>query len=55
MKQDKTNIGSQTAKERETVRQLFRGGLYLTIVLVILFICILAFIDFFLTFATSNN
>ena len=41
MKQDKTNIGSQTAKEREGLKQLFRGGLYLTIVLVILIAIIL--------------
>lgn len=41
MKQDKTNIGSQTAKEREALKQLFRGGLFLTIVLVILIAVIL--------------
>lgn len=41
MKQDKTNIGSQTAKEREALKQLFRGGLYLIIMLVILIAIIL--------------
>ena len=44
MKQDKTNIGSQTAKERETVRQLFQGSLYLTIAPVILVAVILYFV-----------
>ena len=38
---DKTSIGSQTAKERETVKQLFQGGLYFAIVLVILIAVIL--------------
>ncbi len=44
MKQDKTNIGSQTAKEHETVRQLFQGSLYLTITLIILIAVILYFV-----------
>ena len=44
MKQEKTNIGSQTAKERETIRQLWQGGLYLTIAFVILIAIILYFV-----------
>lgn len=43
MKQDNTNIGSQTAKEREVLRQLCQGGLYIVIVLVILIAVILYF------------
>ena len=44
MKQDKTNIGSQTAKERETVRQLSHGCLYVVITLIILIAVILYFV-----------
>ena len=44
MKQDKKNIGSQTAKERETVRQLSCGCLYFTITLIILIAVILYFV-----------
>ena len=44
MKQDKTNIGSQTSKEREAVRQLSRGCLYLAITLIILIAVILYFV-----------
>lgn len=38
MKQEKdqTNIGSQTAKEREAIRQLFKGCLCFTLFLIIL-------------------
>lgn len=38
MKQEitQTNIGSQAAKEREAIRQLSRGCLYLTLFLIIL-------------------
>lgn len=45
MKQDKDkkNIGSQTAKEREVLRQLFQGGFYFTITLVIIIAIILFF------------
>ena len=41
---NKTNIGSQTAKECETVRQLSRGCLYVTITLIILIFVILYFV-----------
>ena len=44
MKQEKTNIGSQTAKERETIRQFFKGGLVLAIAFVILIAIILYFV-----------
>jgi len=44
MKQDKTNIGSQTAKEHQAVRQLSHGCLYLAITLIILIAVILYFV-----------
>ena len=44
MEQDKPNIGSQTAKERETVRQLFRGFLCIVIFLIILVALIFYFV-----------
>ena len=44
MKQDKANIGSQSAKERETVRQLSRSCLYIAITLIILIAVILYFV-----------
>ena len=46
MKQEtnQTTIGSQTAKECEAVRQLFKGGLYFVIALIILVAVILYFV-----------
>jgi len=46
MKQEtnQATIGSQTAKEREAVRQLSRGALFLVIALIILIAVILYFV-----------
>lgn len=41
MKEDKTNIGSQAAKERETIRRLFQCSLYVVIFFIILIVLIL--------------
>jgi hypothetical protein len=46
MKQEtnQTTTGSQTAKEREAVRQLFKGAFFLVIALIILIAVILYFV-----------
>ena len=41
---NKTIFGSQAAKEREVVRQLFQGGFHFAITLVIIIAIILYFI-----------
>jgi flagellar biogenesis protein FliO len=38
---NQTTTGSQTAKEREAIRQLFKGGLFFVIALIILIAVIL--------------
>jgi len=40
-KTNQTTTGSQTAKEREAVRQLFRGALFFFIALIILLVVML--------------
>lgn len=41
---NQTTTGSQTAKELEAVRQLFKGGLYFAIAFIILVAIILYFV-----------